>query len=44
MEYSLETSFGPIFAVRDDVYNAQEIGAEVQVGFKSPGPVLIPGS
>ncbi len=43
MEYSLETSFGPIFAVHDDVYNAQEIGSEVTVGFKSPGPVLIPG-
>ncbi len=42
MEYSLETSFGPIFAVHDDVYNAQDIGSEIKVGFKSPGPVLIP--
>ena len=43
MEYTLETSFGPIFAVHEDVYAPLEIGREVSVGFVSPGPVLIPG-
>ena len=43
MEYTLETSFGPIFAVHEDVYATLEIGREVSVGFVSPGPVLIPG-
>jgi iron(III) transport system ATP-binding protein len=42
MEYSLETSFGSMFAVQDDVQHPLEPGTAVQVSFKFPGPVLIP--
>jgi len=43
MEYTLETSFGPIFAVQDDVNHPLQIGDSVTVGFAATGPVLIPG-
>ncbi len=42
MEYTLEASFGTMFAVHDDVNNPLEIGAEVAVGFARSGPVLLP--
>ncbi len=42
MEYSLETSFGTIFAVKDDVANPLEPGSSVTVSFENSGPVLIP--
>ncbi|WP_282044984.1 ABC transporter ATP-binding protein [Roseibium album] len=42
MEYSLETSFGSMFAVQDDVQHPLEPGTAVQVSFRFPGPVLIP--
>ncbi len=42
MEYSLETAFGSIFAVQDDVANPLEPGSSVTVSFERSGPVLIP--
>ena len=42
MEYTLDTSFGSMFAVQDDVSQPLETGSSVKVGFKSTGPVLIP--
>ncbi|MDE2791488.1 MAG: ABC transporter ATP-binding protein [Paracoccaceae bacterium] len=42
MEYTLDTSFGSIFAVQDDVTHTLETGSSVKVGFKPTGPVLIP--
>jgi len=42
MEYSVETSFGTMFAVHDDVRNPLEPGSDVRVSFKPTGPVLIP--
>ncbi len=43
MEYTLEASFGAMFAVHEDVYHPLEIGQKVKVGFSGTGPVLIPG-
>jgi iron(III) transport system ATP-binding protein len=43
MEYTLEASFGSMFAVQEDVYHPLEIGQKVSVGFSGTGPVLIPG-
>lgn len=43
MEYTLETAFGSMFAVQEDVYRPLQIGQAVKVGFKDSGPVLIPG-
>ncbi len=43
MEYTLETAFGSIFAVQEDVDNPLQIGQSVAVGLASTGPVLIPG-
>ena len=43
MEYSLQTKFGSMFAVQDDVLNSLDIGSKVNVSFKETGPVLIPG-
>ena len=42
MEYSLQTSFGSIFAVLDDVAHPLKANSRVKVGFKQTGPVLIP--
>ena len=42
MEYTLEASFGSMFAVQDDVDSPLEIDQQVTVGFASTGPVLIP--
>ena len=42
MEYSLDTSFGSIFAVQDDVLHPLETASSVKVRFRSVGPVLIP--
>ncbi len=44
MEYTLEASFGSMFAVQDDVHNPLTVGEDVTVGFKDAGPVLIPKS
>lgn len=42
MEYTLEASFGAMFAVQDDVDAPLEVGATVTVGFTQKGPVLLP--
>jgi iron(III) transport system ATP-binding protein len=43
MEYTLETAFGSMFAVQEDVYHPLQVGQAVKVGFAETGPVLIPG-
>lgn len=43
MEYTLETAFGSMFAVQEDVSRPLEIGRSVNVGLAATGPVLIPG-
>jgi iron(III) transport system ATP-binding protein len=42
MEYTLEASFGSMFAVQDDVDAPLDVGNEVTVGFAKKGPVLLP--
>ncbi|MFL4468465.1 ABC transporter ATP-binding protein [Tateyamaria armeniaca] len=42
MEYTLEASFGSMFAVQDEVDTPLEVGADVTVGFAAKGPVLLP--
>ena len=42
MEYTLEASFGSMFAVHEDVDTPLEIGSNVTVGFSQKGPVLLP--
>jgi len=42
MEYTLQASFGAMFAVQDDVLHPREVGSTVKVGLKATGPVLIP--
>ena len=42
MEYSLDTSFGSMFAVQDDVTHPLETSSPVKVSFRPTGPVLIP--
>lgn len=42
MEYTLEASFGTMFAVQDDVDNPLDVGTDVTVGFAPKGPVLLP--
>ena len=42
MEYTLEASFGTMFAVKDDVNHPLEVGIDVTVGFAPEGPVLLP--
>lgn len=42
MEYTLEASFGSMFAVQDEVDTPLEVGADVTVGFSAKGPVLLP--
>ncbi len=42
MEYSLATSFGPVFAVHDDVDEPLTVGDVVMVGLAPTGPVLVP--
>ncbi|NNE80291.1 MAG: ABC transporter ATP-binding protein [Silicimonas sp.] len=44
MEYTLETPFGQIFAVQEDVDAPLEAGQEVKVSFAEKGPVLLPES
>lgn len=41
MEYTLQASFGPVFAVLSDVLNPLEVGRQMTVGFQSTGPVLV---
>ncbi len=41
MEYTVETSFGSIFVVHDDVNTPLEVGHRLKVGFASSGPVLV---
>lgn len=42
MEYTLEASFGSMFAVQDDVDSPLEVGSATTVGFADKGPVLLP--
>lgn len=42
MEYTLEASFGSMFAVHEDVDTPLAVGTEVTVGFSQKGPVLLP--
>ena len=42
MEYTLEASFGSMFAVHEDVDSPFEVGLDVTVGFSDKGPVLLP--
>ncbi|MEQ3711146.1 MAG: ABC transporter ATP-binding protein [Tateyamaria sp.] len=42
MEYTLEASFGSMFAVHEDVDTPLEVGTDVTVGFSEKGPVLLP--
>lgn len=42
MEYALETTFGSIFAVHDDVDTPLTVGTDIKVGFTKKGPVLLP--
>ena len=42
MEYSVEAGFGEMFVVQDDVQNPLAVGSEVDIGFETFGPVLIP--
>ncbi|MEM1376341.1 MAG: ABC transporter ATP-binding protein [Pseudomonadota bacterium] len=42
MEYTLEGSFGRVFAVHDDVDRPLEVGATVKMAFAQKGPVLLP--
>jgi iron(III) transport system ATP-binding protein len=44
MEYTLEASFGTMFAVKDDVNHPLEVGIDVTVGFAPEGPVLLPAA
>jgi len=41
MEYTLETPFGQIFAVQEDVDAPLEAGQDVKVSFAEKGPVLL---
>ncbi len=42
MEYTLEASFGSMFAVHEDVDTPLKVGTDVTVGFSQKGPVLLP--
>ena len=42
MEYSLDTAFGSMFAVQDDVVHPLELNSSVKVSFRQSGTVLIP--
>ncbi|WP_223426537.1 ABC transporter ATP-binding protein [Tateyamaria pelophila] len=42
MEYTLEASFGSMFAVQEEVDAPLEVGSDVTVGFAHKGPVLLP--
>ena len=42
MEYTLDASFGSMFAVEDDVSHPLQTSSPVKVSFKPTGPVLIP--
>ncbi|MCY4542397.1 MAG: ABC transporter ATP-binding protein [Rhodobacteraceae bacterium] len=42
MEYTINASFGAIFAVHDDVQAPLSVGQRLKVAFASSGPVLIP--
>lgn len=44
MEYTIETGFGPMFAVSGDVNSVFEAGAIVAMNFSESGPVLLPKS
>ncbi len=41
MEYTLDASFGSIFAVHEAVDDPLEIGRKINVGFAAQGPVLV---
>lgn len=42
MEYTLEGSFGQVFAVQDNVDETLEVGSELNLSFTKTGPVLLP--
>ena len=44
MEYTVETPFGPLFAVSGDVDNPFIVGQEMALSFSGSGPVLLPES
>ena len=44
MEYRIDTAHGEIFAISDDVNGLHSAGSEIRVGFRDPGPVLIPAT
>ena len=44
MEYRIDTAHGEIFAISDDVNDLHDAGSKIRVGFRDPGPVLIPAT
>jgi iron(III) transport system ATP-binding protein len=44
MEYRIETAHGEIFAISGDVDGLHGTGSEIRVGFRDPGPVLLPAT
>ncbi len=44
MEYRIDTAHGEIFAISGDISALHRAGSEIRVGFKDPGPVLLPAA
>ena len=44
MEYRIGTAHGEIFAISGDVSALHRPGSEIRVGFRDPGPVLLPAA
>ena len=44
MEYRVDTAHGEIFAISGDVSGLHHAGSDIRVGFKDPGPVLLPAT
>ena len=44
MEYTVETGFGNLFAVLDDVDSPFEVGQSIAISFANSGPILLPAS
>ncbi|HSG94202.1 MAG TPA: TOBE domain-containing protein, partial [Afifellaceae bacterium] len=44
MEYRIGTAHGEIFAISGDVDTLHRAGSDIRVGFRDPGPVLIPAT
>ncbi len=42
MEYTLEASFGQVFAISEEVDEPHEVGETIMVGLDAIGPVLLP--